>query len=77
MKAKTCITYRSSRSAPNRSAAFDLRGLSRFAAQMLERCYQRCRQRAALAELDARLLNDVGLSRGDVEGEVAKPFWRE
>jgi uncharacterized protein YjiS (DUF1127 family) len=33
-------------------------------------------QRADLAELDDHMLHDVGLSRADVEREVAKPFWR-
>ncbi len=33
-------------------------------------------QRLRLTELDDRLLRDVGLSRGDVAYEAAKPFWR-
>ena len=33
-------------------------------------------QRLELAELDDHMLHDVGLSRADVEREVAKPFWR-
>ena len=33
-------------------------------------------QRADLAELDDHMLHDIGLSRADVEREVAKPFWR-
>ena len=33
-------------------------------------------QRMELAELDDHMLHDVGLSRADVEREVAKPFWR-
>ena len=37
---------------------------------------ERTRQRKMLARLDDRLLSDVGLSRSDVENEVAKPFWR-
>lgn len=37
---------------------------------------ERMRQRRALAELDARLLADVGLSREQVARECAKPFWR-
>ncbi|MCR4266388.1 DUF1127 domain-containing protein [Nitratireductor sp. ZSWI3] len=36
---------------------------------------QRYRQRRHLAELDDRLLADIGLARPDVERECAKPFW--
>lgn len=37
---------------------------------------QRSRQRTALAALDDRLLDDVGLSRDDVAREIHKPFWQ-
>ncbi len=36
---------------------------------------ERDRQRHALAQLDARMLNDVGLSRAEVALELRKPFW--
>ncbi len=36
---------------------------------------ERARQRHALAALDDRMLKDVGLSRGQVSREIAKPFW--
>ncbi len=36
---------------------------------------ERGRQRHALAQLDARMLKDVGLSRAEVELELRKPFW--
>ncbi len=36
---------------------------------------ERDRQRRALAQLDARMLNDVGLSRAGVDLELRKPFW--
>jgi uncharacterized protein YjiS (DUF1127 family) len=37
---------------------------------------ERTRERQAFAELDYRDLRDIGLSRWEVEGELAKPFWR-
>ncbi len=37
---------------------------------------ERASQRHALAQLDARMLKDVGLNRVDVELETSKPFWR-
>lgn len=40
------------------------------------RCYERAEQRRALAELEDRMLRDVGLSRGDALREAEKPFWR-
>jgi uncharacterized protein YjiS (DUF1127 family) len=36
----------------------------------------RMRQRRHLAELDDRLLHDIGISRADVEAEISRPFWR-
>ena len=37
---------------------------------------RRHRQRADLAELDGRLLADIGKSFDDIRRECAKPFWR-
>ncbi len=37
---------------------------------------ERGRQRHALAQLDERLLDDVGISRTAAAHEIAKPFWR-
>jgi|tagenome__1003787_1003787.scaffolds.fasta_scaffold17725461_2 uncharacterized protein YjiS (DUF1127 family) len=37
----------------------------------------RARQRHRLGEMDDHLLRDIGLSRADLEHEVAKPFWRD
>lgn len=36
----------------------------------------RARQRAALAALDDRLLEDIGLSRAQARAEADKPFWQ-
>jgi uncharacterized protein YjiS (DUF1127 family) len=35
----------------------------------------RARQRRHLAELDDRLLRDIGVSRAEVENEISRPFW--
>jgi uncharacterized protein YjiS (DUF1127 family) len=34
------------------------------------------RERRALQAMDDAALKDMGLSRADIEGELAKPFWR-
>lgn len=36
----------------------------------------RSRGRSSLAELDHRLLSDIGLSRAEAVRESGKPFWR-
>lgn len=38
--------------------------------------HARARQRRDLAELEPRLLRDIGLSRIDAILEAAKPFWQ-
>jgi uncharacterized protein YjiS (DUF1127 family) len=37
----------------------------------------RARQRRDLAELDAHLLKDIGVTPGQAAREAAKPFWIE
>lgn len=36
----------------------------------------RSRERRILLELDDRMLRDLGLTRGEVDRESTKPFWR-
>jgi uncharacterized protein YjiS (DUF1127 family) len=40
------------------------------------RWYDRYLQRRALAELDERMLRDIGVSRSAAAREIRKPFWR-
>jgi uncharacterized protein YjiS (DUF1127 family) len=42
----------------------------------ISRIICRSQQRRALAELDARLLRDIGRSREEARREAAKPGWR-
>lgn len=42
----------------------------------LARMQQRRRERRQLAELDERLLRDIGIERADALRESRKPFWR-
>ena len=51
-------------------------GLVARAVDLLLIWSDRMRQRRHLAELDDRLLQDIGISRADVEGEISRPFWR-
>ena len=44
--------------------------------QTLLRWHQRSRQRAGLADLDARLLRDIGLHREQRNAECRKWFWQ-
>jgi uncharacterized protein YjiS (DUF1127 family) len=39
-------------------------------------CWERARQRRALAALDDHLLQDVGISRAEAIREIHRPFWR-
>lgn len=38
---------------------------------------RRAHERAHLARLDDRMLQDIGLTRADAEFVINKPFWRE
>ncbi len=43
---------------------------------MLREWHDRLEVRGALGELPDRTLQDIGLTRGDVDNESARPFWR-
>ena len=61
-----------------RQSALDaLSDATAWALGTLRRWRQRRRERDQLARLDARMLADIGLSRGDAEFLINKPFWRE
>ena len=49
--------------------------LGRFWSLILQ-WQERAGQRHALAELDDRMLKDIGLNRAEVAHEIDKPFWR-
>ena len=54
-------------------------GLTRLgsaAVRMIWFWMERSRQRRALAELDDRLLRDIGLTRDETGRECANPFWK-
>jgi uncharacterized protein YjiS (DUF1127 family) len=44
--------------------------------EVLRLWWRRYLERTELAAWTDRDLNDVGLSRGDITDEIAKPFWR-
>lgn len=58
-------------------SAFRRRLTWRSTGWLLARWYDRWLQRAALAELDARLLADIGRTSEEVRRECAKAFWRK
>lgn len=45
-------------------------------ARVIYQWQARAEQRHALAELDDRLLQDIGIDRASAKSEAAKPFWR-
>lgn len=47
------------------------------AAGLVAEWRQRSRSRRELMALDDRLLQDIGLGRGDAYMEYSKPFWRK
>jgi uncharacterized protein YjiS (DUF1127 family) len=78
----TCTHSTTARRAPPACGAAELEARFRTAwlrhvAGRVRAWIERRRTRDALAELDARLLEDVGLTRQEARTEAAKPFWRE
>jgi len=53
-----------------------IKALAMDAWSWLLHCRARARQRQSLAELDRRLLQDIGVSEARRMMEVEKPFWR-
>jgi uncharacterized protein YjiS (DUF1127 family) len=60
---------------PSRHRSWRMR-LGSAAARAVWFWTERSRQRRALAELDDRLLRDIGLTRDEARRECANPFWR-
>jgi len=60
---------------PARPAGRSIRPLS-MALRVVAFWIQRARQRRALAQLDDRLLRDIGITRYEATRESEKPFWR-
>jgi uncharacterized protein YjiS (DUF1127 family) len=53
-----------------------LSGLGCAAVRVVWFWMERSRQRRALAELNDRLLRDIGLTRDEARRECANPFWK-
>ena len=53
-----------------------LQQMLQISGAMLREWRQRHRSRCDLAQLDDRMLRDIGINRVDVWREVNKPFWR-
>ena len=62
---------------PIKTAAVFLVTLPETALRTLHVWQTRVRNRQAMRELSDHVLYDIGLSRTDVNKEVAKPFWKE
>jgi len=60
----------------NSRPTFSLPDVVYEAAGLLARWRRRVADRRSLARLDDFMLRDIGLSRGDIEMEIGKPFWR-
>ena len=64
--------------ADRRHAALDaLNDAGHWALATLREWSRRSRERHQFAQLDARMLADIGMSHADRDMLVNKPFWRE
>lgn len=64
------------RAIPTHVGAFSLRSALMGIVATICSWQSRDEERQNLATLDDRLLSDIGLTRGQVQAEVRKPFWR-
>jgi uncharacterized protein YjiS (DUF1127 family) len=51
------------------------RGLPRLALPPIGRWWRTRRERLQLLELNDHMLNDIGVTREEVQREAARPFW--
>lgn len=59
------------------AALYALSDTAAWALSVLREWGRRSRERQQLADLDERMLSDIGLTHADREFLVNKPFWRE
>jgi uncharacterized protein YjiS (DUF1127 family) len=72
------IHWHATRGRPGqRNALLALSDAGNHAIATLREWRRRTRERGELAELDDRMLKDIGLTRADAEFSSNKPFWRE
>jgi uncharacterized protein YjiS (DUF1127 family) len=63
--------------APRREALEALGDAAHWVRMTLREWRRRIHERDQLARLDDSMLRDIGLTRGDAEFLINKPFWRE
>lgn len=61
------------RPAPGRPSSAGLRSFW----TLLEKWYAREMERRQLKELECHMLDDIGMTCGQMRRETAKPFWRQ
>jgi uncharacterized protein YjiS (DUF1127 family) len=72
------IHWHATRGRPSqRNALLALSDAGNHVVATLREWRRRSRDRSRLAELDDRMLKDIGLTRTDAEFLINKPFWRE
>jgi uncharacterized protein YjiS (DUF1127 family) len=74
----TCkVSDAASASETSQSTGRQVYGLIRQGLDTLAIWYERALQRQHLAQLDDRMLKDIGLTRLDVARETSKAFWEK